>query len=689
VVKAFRINQCAELIEAATPAVFINNAFRITGLAVDASPREIAERFATLKRRPGLNATAAAKPHAHHWELPATLDQLRDAEHRLQSPHHRLIDEIFWFWPVAECGSTSDVALHAVAAGDFAAAEKIWKTPGSHPAHGTCAAHNLAIRWHLTALRLENRWHAHQSDDKSGATLAKCWRYALERWDLVLSDDLLWARIEQRIRALDDPRISPSLTGQLRCALPWALVSINAALAIAHAEADEPALAAMHVRLIRDNQLIVPARQYANMVFARAAMHLRQHLRTATTRRTTNPLGDLGVARELVQKLVQYDRIFAELGSAQSPAGLELIDQGLEVCMVSADAFHPRNYDNVGFMSVMERALPLAKSATTRARAQSALDAARQGVLDEMLAPLYKAFATVNDSTECPAHRYAAFGREVLPLLTTTVTDVPLSVAAWTAASDAAARVLRTISKDAWPKARDAPTASAALKDARTHALSDALRNLLDKDSTSLDALVTEYNSVRRNRLIGGAAWCAGAVVLSVLASLVNSHRPIPWQLDVTTGASVVPPARWASSGVNAALASGQDDRVRNDVAGELAGGMSAVDEQAHTAQLLEAQYYDAWSVFHEQELEANVLEQQAREQLTQIDAARLRVNNSDPAALEDLHGKEDYYSSLVRRASAARVAANALVDPLNALSQRVSAQNAFKDRLLSDHNGN
>jgi hypothetical protein len=385
--------QCAALFEATTPALFVGNAFRVTGLAVDANPREIAEQISALKLRHRLGAAAEPKPDALSGELPATLEQLRDAEHRLRSPEHRLIDEIFWFWPVAESGSKSDAALHAVAAGDYAAAEKIWKNYVSHPEQGIVAVHNLAVRWQLTALRLENRWKAVESDDKARETLFKCWRYALKRWDRLLGDYRLWARIEQRIRALYDPRVSPNLARQLRAALPSALASINAALTLAHAEADEPSLVAMHVRLIRDGQLILPAGQYSKMVVERAMKYLRQRLRTATRRQEAEPLRGLDEARQLVHKLATYDRLFAVLGRAEAPAVPDLIDEGLQVCMVCAVASNKLTDDNVGFVDLLKKALPLAKGSRMRSLVQRNLDVGRQAVL----VPLHKALAARAD----------------------------------------------------------------------------------------------------------------------------------------------------------------------------------------------------------------------------------------------------------------------------------------------------
>jgi hypothetical protein len=324
---------------------------------------------------------------------------------------------------------------------------------------------------------------------------------------------------------------------------------------------------------------------------------------------------------------------------------------------------------------------------------QRNLDVGRQAVL----VPLNKALATVHGRAESPAQRYAAFGRDVLPLLTAILADWPLSEECRSAAADTAAQVLRTISIDAWTKARDANTASAALKDARKYAIGDSLQSQLYEDSNIFTEILSEQGARERKRPIAGAGWCTGALTLCTLAVIVTVHlsKSVP-QSSGTASSTVAPSNRGipdtperpaADSNSNAAAVTGRIYRVQNYAAAEPDGDQRVIVEQKQAAQQLEAQYRDALSVFHEQELEANDLEQQVHEQSTQNDREWLRVDNSDPSNLEDVHSKVDYYNSLVNRASTARAAANALVDPLNTLGQRVNGQNAYMNRLIGDHN--
>jgi hypothetical protein len=486
---------CAALFEVSTPTVFVNNAFRISGLPVGASPTQIAKRFEALK-----------KPGALSGELPATLELLRGAEHRLQSPEYRLIDEIFWFWPVTEPGIQSDPALDAVAAGDYTTAKNIWRNLITHPKLGAAALHNLAIRWHITALRLEAQWRQEPSRDQAIETLSKCWLYALRRWDLLVRDDRLWVHMDQRIRAVDDHRVSPSLIWQWRQAFPWALAGINAALTVAHAEARESALVAMHVRLFRDGRLVVSSNQFANMVRERAKANIRRLPETA-----------------------------ARIAASETPA-----------------------------------------------------------------------------------------------------------------------QALRTVSFDAWTKVR--------------------------------------------NRPIVDAAWRAGPVILGALAFIValqllsrelqgsyTSPRTLP-SPHVSVPDS--PKQLAADTRANTAPAT-ERLRVAKSTARELDEEQRVIAEQKQIAQQLESQYREASSLLHEQESEANNLEQQLHEQSRQIDRERFFVDPSDSSSIEYSHSKEDHYKNLVKQATTARATADALVDPLNTLGQRVSAQNALVNRLVDSYNAN
>jgi len=298
-------------------------------------------------------------------------------------------------------------------------------------------------------------------------------------------------------------------------------------------------------------------------------------------------------------------------------------------------------------------------------------------------------------SDKSPAQRYAAFRNDVLPRLVTVMADPSLAENARIAASDTAAQALRTVSVDAWTKAKDATTASAALRDAMQYATGDTLRSLYE-DFKVLSEMLTEQRAAEPNRPIVNAAWRGGPVILGTLAFIVTLQLLSRELQRPFTSSRAVPPSHVsvperpkqlaADTHANTAQGTGRFGFAKSTTR-ELEAEQRVITEQTQIAQQLESQYREASSLLHEQESEANNLEQQLREQSRQIDRERSFVDPSDPTSIEYSHTKEDYHKNLVKQATTARAAAEALGDPLNTLGQRVSAQNALVNRLVDSYN--
>ena len=108
------------MLEIATPDLYRMNAFRVLGLPVDASSSDLAKRQTMLKMLGKLGADASVP---HHGILPlnppADADALRQAGHRLRDPESRIVDELFWFWPVDLQNSDGDGGLSLLRRGDL------------------------------------------------------------------------------------------------------------------------------------------------------------------------------------------------------------------------------------------------------------------------------------------------------------------------------------------------------------------------------------------------------------------------------------------------------------------------------------------------------------------------------------------------------------------------------------------
>ena len=144
--------ECLPLLEAANLNIYRENPFRITGLPVDATTKEITRHADKLKQMEELGYGQLANTAAFALDPPPTVDQIREAMRRLKEPEQRLIDEFFWFWPKTFGESANDPAIQALRAGDMSKAYEIWETEEGEPTTGFIANHNIAVMLHLVAL---------------------------------------------------------------------------------------------------------------------------------------------------------------------------------------------------------------------------------------------------------------------------------------------------------------------------------------------------------------------------------------------------------------------------------------------------------------------------------------------------------------------------------------------------------
>jgi len=235
------------LLSAARPDIFRKNAFRVTGLAVEASAGDVARQSEKLRmaERYGGNRLPSALPLTPAPDA----DQVREAVDRLRDPERRLVDEFFWFWPNKLGGSKDDEALSAMRQGDNDQAAGIWQKHESQQSISNVSMHNLAVLMHARALDLEFQ------DGRSAAIRVKdrteLWQSAYKRWKVLLEDEGFWSRLTARIRDIDDPRLTTGTARRMKSSLPLALLFINAQLAVRSAEAGNATEAQLHLAVMK------------------------------------------------------------------------------------------------------------------------------------------------------------------------------------------------------------------------------------------------------------------------------------------------------------------------------------------------------------------------------------------------------------------------------------------------------
>lgn len=223
------------LMRAAQPDLFRKNAFRITGLPVDAAPNQITRQIEKLRMAEKFGGANLGARGAFALVPPLDSEQLRNAQQRLNDPELRLIDEFFWFWP-HELDDEADEALAAVAQGDAGRAATIWTALEGQQSVSSVSMHNLAVLAHLKVLDLEQSPQDGEMGAKEVATREEMWRAAFRRWKILLNNEAFWSRLTARIQKLDDPRLTTGTARRIRESLPLALLQINSQMAVLAAQ---------------------------------------------------------------------------------------------------------------------------------------------------------------------------------------------------------------------------------------------------------------------------------------------------------------------------------------------------------------------------------------------------------------------------------------------------------------------
>ncbi|TDB91481.1 hypothetical protein E1264_01425 [Actinomadura sp. KC216] len=343
------------------PDLYRENPFRVTGLTVDATARDIRRRSEELQVKAKLGAPPGTGSALLPLDPPPDADAAQRAIQRLRDPVRRLEDELFWFWSSRD----GDEALAALRDGRVEDAERLWSDPGpGRPA--AVAAHNLAVLAHARAL-----------DDE--APDPGLWERALRHWRAALDTGAFWDLVAARARTADDPRIGPGAAAELRERLPAALLSISARLAVRESEAGEHAKASAHIDLMRgsgfDGALVETALRDA---VAPVASRLRSQSRSALERADATPESGHG---EAVRLLERAEPVLAGLG-AVLPGDHSLLeglrDEVADSAMRCVILYGNETGDWHPAEGVLERAEATAVSANVRTRIAENLETVRE-----------------------------------------------------------------------------------------------------------------------------------------------------------------------------------------------------------------------------------------------------------------------------------------------------------------------
>ncbi|MHB2149967.1 acyl carrier protein [Calditrichota bacterium LG25] len=291
------------LINAAQPNLYRINAFRILGLPIDATTREISHQVEKIKIMGKYGNTKISTSGPFPLEPPPDSDDIREALQRLRDPERRFIDEFFWFWPHINGQSKRDQALLALAKYDIKTAKSIWINYEAMSSEANVSMHNLAVLAHLLALDLEYKGSLKVLNEKEAKMRDYFWTESFKRWKILLTYEGFWKRLEVRIRDFDDPRLTIETLTRIRETLPIALIFINAKLAVIAAENRNKKEAKRHLKIIEnsgfDNNVI-------EVALLQAVTPIRERIKTIcqyiNKERTENPEQSNKLAQKVMEQ---------------------------------------------------------------------------------------------------------------------------------------------------------------------------------------------------------------------------------------------------------------------------------------------------------------------------------------------------------------------------------------------------
>lgn len=491
--------ECKPLIDAANKNLFRNNAFRITGLSIDATTREINKHADTLKLMEEFGQGESIHTSAFALKPPPTLDQIRGAIEKLKDPEKRLVDEFFWFWPLDFGQSQSDPTLQAIASGDLNSALETWTSLEERHASSVVATHNLALAYHLAALDWETWAFNGQTDEKRQKKIAVYWREAFRRWNSLAADDRIWDRVVARVREIDDPRLTAGFARRMRSSLPQALGKINAELALAFAESGKIELARIHIQFMRNTlQGLENAEKAAEMVLAPAKARLRVLIDNAKNSVMTDPATGGQVTRDLIEGARPTLFLFELFFDHNEHGQKDVFDEVASACVNGLVSYQRETGNDETFVELLRMSLPLAVSAEVKQRIENNITIGKKNLQGSKLDHL---FESINESNETPATKLSRFQGEVIPVILTVTGASGYALDAgylstgtedYSVLFDRAAVVLRNISISAWNEHKDIATAVTAIRLALQHACDKELVQRLQQDRESLQRIQGE-----------------------------------------------------------------------------------------------------------------------------------------------------------------------------------------------------
>jgi hypothetical protein len=492
------------LLKAATPDLYRRNAFRLTGLPVTASAREVARQADKLKMLADLGGQAAQQLSVIPGMEPPTAEEVREATQRLKDVEARALDEFFWFWPEDWEKPESDEAFAAIKRHDLDAAFTIWASREVET-ESFIASRNIALVLHMRSIEWALLDFTHPLDADRLGKVHGYWKESFDRWEWLADDDRLWDSFKARIRQINDPALTTGYARRLRSELPQAFDKINAELALTYAEKGRRAEAQWHVDFLKSTH---SGSDDTESVIENALMPTRARIERAMETAYSAAKKDkkTGVmqARKLLDTAEPLLAVFDMFHVSDSVDRCHICDEVAQAAMNCAvtgyNATEEKSvlskptdglFEN-DFTTVLRRLRVLAKSDDLCGEISEALKTARNDLQFECcVKPLIEKAAQIRDDTGINVlEKLNLLAREVLPYANGLMHILPEELQ--NQFCDAIAGILRGLAIDACEIDSMPSVAAQAIDGALRYAHGNQLKDQLMKDKTLVGNLIVE-----------------------------------------------------------------------------------------------------------------------------------------------------------------------------------------------------
>ena len=350
------------------PYMYLRNAFRVSGIPVDASARDIKRRIDDLKGAAEMGDLQGELIHAFALDPLPSLDQIREAALKLQDPERRMIDEFFWFWPIEWGKNDIDPAMAALWKGDKGKLLNIWSEALSdNPSpRSIVAKHNLAVMFHLRALDSEQKALKNNLSVEEILTISKDWRTCFRWWEELADDEILWSLVVARIRMVADQGLKTGFARRLRATLPQAMGQINALLAKEFVECGKLSHVENHIKFMNE---IHQGKDGIQKTLSVVTKPLRARVTSAVEKATSiaqkQPAQAAEAALELLQLISEPMKVIQTILPPEDHERIDLCDAVAEACLTCQIAYARENEDWTTSLEILDAASKYAASKET------------------------------------------------------------------------------------------------------------------------------------------------------------------------------------------------------------------------------------------------------------------------------------------------------------------------------------